>query len=192
MAHHQGGGVITVTEGIVGVIASIFMSSSAHAGNGGVLTTDSIGYCIINKVEKSYFFNNINTAITGGAIATTSNDTVIAIESVFKYNRAFTGGAIYANTGSNAILNCSNFSHNSAKTNGGAIYSNKQNRLSFNNYCEINYNRADNNGGVICLSLQSELNITGDSYFIRNHALSGGAIYANESRIEVHGIVNVY
>ena len=60
------------------------------------------------------------------------------------------------------------------------IYSNKQNRLSFSD-CELNYNyRADDHGGAVCLFLQSELNITGDSYFIGNHASKGGAVSSTE------------
>ena len=67
--------------------------------------------------------------------------------------------------GNNLTASYSNSFHNMAVSDGGAIYSENQNKPTFNN-CELNFNRAGSNGGAICLKFQSQLHMRGDNRLI--------------------------
>lgn len=65
------------------------------------------------------------------------------------------------------------------------IYSENQNKLTFNS-SEVSYIIASNNGGGICSFIQTSISIGGECTFVRNQAHSSGAIYASESDVDVH------
>lgn len=153
-----------------------------NANRGGALF--SAGDIII---ENSQFIKN--TAESGGAIRTESDDYIYIEKSVFKQNSATSngGGAIY----SNKWINVGNsvFELNTANAKGGAI---ETDYIQFSGKNTFTNNSAKDHGGAVYTNTIGAVN--SNLIFDGNHVDSdfGGAIYINKKSGHVDFISSVF
>ena len=170
-----------------------FYSNLAKNNHGGAIFADNSDI-VIQSSSRLEFSNN--EAIQGGAVYFTNNSTIIleknSIMTISGNKATQNGGAIYSNTSCKVFLNGnSSFSSNRA-IKGGAIYSQDNSEIKFqNNACaEFEGNNARNGeqnyGGALYLD-SSSIKFAEDSKitFNKNQAYGGhgGAIYSDSSNV---------
>ncbi|MBR4448041.1 hypothetical protein [Methanobrevibacter sp.] len=146
-------------------IAGYFMYNSAVQGG-----AICIGEVLEDSNVSGYFANN--TAKVGGAI----NAPCLFYSNVSGYfanNTAGMGGAIFAFSMDNTEI-LANFVNNVAKS---------EEELSMEDYGIVDYSGQGGFGGALCvIGTMQNVVFTGD--FVKNHAIEGGAIFADSVKME--------
>ena len=162
---------------------SNFNNNSAFIG-GGVINAGSNTSLNFNGTSN---FNNNSAVIVGGAIYTSDNVSMnFNGTSTFNNNSAIVGGgAIYTESNVQALVSfkgLSNFGGNVAKQ-GGAIFASDTTPIFEGKINFTNNGNQNSSGGGVHLSYNSTFLISPNTtvYWDNNHALSGGAIYVDDS-----------
>ncbi|MDR2641951.1 MAG: hypothetical protein LBC74_04080, partial [Planctomycetaceae bacterium] len=171
---------------------SIFTGNRAKQGGGAIYAEDSVtigGTAIFNGNFAQTIDNDNNQITTGGGAIFSGGSVSFSANSniIFNGNESGNfGGAIYA-VGKVEIESATvNFIGNKSTSDGGAIFVEKDNddksSVTLSNDSLFADNESRRNGGAIN---SSSLTITqgGNTSFIHNRAVSGGAFYGNELTI---------
>ena len=162
-------------------------------GGGGAVSIESSSLKQSKIAVKNSVFQ-YNTGFNGGAIF--ARNTIIRLygNSEFSYNNAKYGGAISADTNTDIFFYCGhfNFTDNKAEFSGGAIMVHGSNIELMEGNVTFENNSAGINGGALFLSRSHiyQYMERGETNFIRNTALHGGALYVKDSNC-YHGFIDL-
>ena len=179
----------------------MFYSNLAKNNHGGAIYADN-SHIVIQNSSCLEFSNN--EAIQGGAIYFTNNSTIIleknSIMNISGNKAAQNGGAIYSNTNCKVLLNGTSSFRSNRAIKGGAIYSQDNSVIKFQNNASGEFegnevrNGEQNYGGSLYLD-NSSIKFAEDSEIIFNKNLAygghGGAIYSNSSNVNFMDSSNV-
>ena len=163
------------------------------------------------SVTASDFYNN--SAVNGGALDLWKNVTLTINSTILSYNKAETGAVLLANA--NSSMTASNIHANHAKSRGvlyifsssahlhnfnfsfnnGSLYLFNSNitvtgKSYFSHNTGLPYAATGFQGGAIS-AFQSSIIIDEKCNLMHNHAQSGGAIHAAESKIWTYGAIEI-
>jgi hypothetical protein len=195
-----GGSIFLGSQGNLTVTSSRFLSSSTSI-LGGSIFADRLSMFSISQSA----FNNSISGLNGGAIFMSEQSIGRLTDSLFTESISVKGSAIYALFGAILSVNRSNFYANIADESGGAIFvhSNASVFCFFTRFeenravsggalyldegslvdvrnCSFSSNRAILFGGAVIAEMNSLLFIA-NSWFFRNLAQSGGALFLKEA-----------
>ena len=178
-----GAGVFFVTNiSNLEIHSSTFHDNHALNRFGGVMSVNDRSHVIVNNCTVT------NSRSQQGGVMDVMQSNITIIGSEFSNNSVtIVGGVITADLNSHVTLISSNFSNNTASS-GGAIYALNTNvTISGGTFTN---NTAGAEGGGIVVS-QGQLLLDENAVFINNTAISGGALYMEETSVNVHNDVTI-
>ena len=170
-----------------------FYNNRAVNNHGGAIFADN-SHIVIQNSSHLVFSNN--EAIQGGAVYST-NTSIITLEEnsimeLLENKATQNGGAIYSNTNCKVLLNGTSSFRSNRAIKGGAIYSQDNSEIKFQNNARGEFegndarNGEENYGGALYLD-SSSIKFAEDSKITFNKNLAygghGGAIYSNSSNV---------
>ena len=181
-AEINGGSICIFSESDIKLRGSTFTGNSARE-LGGALHMKGIVHSAI--IEGNIF--NGNRALSGGAIAMSTADTLNMSDNAFLSNYASDkGGAMYLTHGYNLTSDHDSYTNNSAGQDGGVFYLQGHNRLTVEDGT-FSSNKARCNGGALFSLMNTMLQIGGENCsFIGNKAQNGGVICVEYSTVEIY------
>ena len=206
------GGAIALFQGTLLINGCIFGNHTSRNGRAGVLAIQNVS--IVNICNSEMLNSHVGGLGYGGVIAIAEHSHLTIDRSAIYNSSAREGGVVRVNSESYVTIRNSILVNSTASGSGGVIASLQNSNidifssqfygskaisggmlLAFNSVVSIkgnntlfSMNKAGKLGGVIG-TFQSILAIHGDSTFCDNKANAGGAIYAEESTLNIYSKV---
>ena len=207
----RGGVIYLLTRNVATLDHSNFSYNTAN-NDGGVIYLDGQNRLTINNSRLNYNIADINggvvcsivqteliiageecifignTARRGGVIYASESKVDIYSQNLLMENNTVreTGGAIHLSRSDATFVSGHNVLLGNAAHSGGALYA-SENKVNFNSQSLLlAKNTAIETGGAVHLSKASATFVNVNSTLVGNSALRGGAMYASESKVDVH------